>query len=105
MDRKIKSKRDFQVLNADVRPRSYGQVVHDAQAVSLQVSIVVATVEVFLLLQTRSEYTCTILYSVLAVVAAGQVLLRTIAGAALLRMHARLLALPANVRERTNISL
>lgn len=70
----------MQVLNADVRPRSYWQVVRDAQAVSLQFSIVTATVEVFLLLQSRATVVPNLLFYALATVAAGQVVLRTIAG-------------------------
>jgi hypothetical protein len=69
----------LQVLNADVRPRSYWQVVSDAQAVSLQVSIIVATVEVFLMLQ-KSVPVTTILLAVLAIVGCGQLLIWALSG-------------------------
>ena len=63
-----------------MRPRSYWQVVQDAQAVSLQVSIVAATVEVFMLLQRSSTSIASVLWSVLALVVAGQVLMRALDG-------------------------
>ena len=74
------AKSTLQVLNESVRERSYWQVVHDAQAVSLQVSIVTATVELFLILQTRTSVVPDVLLYVLATVAVAQVVLWTVAG-------------------------
>lgn len=69
----------MQVLNADVKPRSYWQVVADARAVSLQVSITVASVEVFLMLQ-RGVPVAAILVAVVAIVGAGQLLIWALSG-------------------------
>ena len=66
-----------------MRPRSYWQVVQDAQAVSLQVSIVAATVEVFLLLQRSAASIRAVLAVALGFVLAGQVLVRLLDGASI----------------------
>jgi Phosphatidylinositol N-acetylglucosaminyltransferase len=68
------------VLNADVRPRSFWQVVEDAQAVSLQVSVVVASAEIYLLLRSGRASTVAILWTVVALTTLGQVLIRQASG-------------------------
>jgi hypothetical protein len=70
-----------QVLNATVRSRNYWQVVSDAQAVSLQVSIVLASIEVFLFLHYQWGSPKGVLALTISVILAGQLLVRWAAGA------------------------
>lgn len=70
----------MQVLNADVQPRSYWAVVSDAQAISLQVSIVASVLEVHSLLLTESVGVQSVLLLVLALICFGQVFVRLFTG-------------------------
>jgi hypothetical protein len=73
-----------QVLNADVQPRSYWAVVIDAQAVSLQVSIVAAVLQMHSLLLTGGVGVLPVLALVVALISFGQVFVRHITGMSLL---------------------
>lgn len=68
------------VLNATVRQRSYWQVVRDAQAVSLQLSVVLSCVEVFFYLLNDWASPSAVLAATLFIIVAGQVLIRLVAG-------------------------
>lgn len=69
-----------QVLNADVQPRSYWAVVSDAQAVSLQVSIVASVLEMHHLLLTGGIGIQAVLLLVVALICFGRVFVWRITG-------------------------
>ena len=81
-----------QVLNADVQPRSYWAVVSDAQAVSLQVSIVASVLEMHNLLLTGGVGVQSVLLLVVALICFGQVFVRKITGATPVRSELQLSA-------------
>lgn len=70
----------MQVLNATVRTRNYWQVVSDSQAVSLQVSIVLASIEVFLFLHSKWVTPTGVLAITCSVILTGQLFVRWAAG-------------------------
>ena len=74
----FRSSPHVQVLNADVQPRSYWAVVNDAQAVSLQVSIVTSVLEMHNLLLTGGVGVQSVLLLVVALICFGQVFVRHI---------------------------
>lgn len=77
----------LQVLNADVQPRSYWAVVNDAQAVSLQVSIVASVLEMHNLLLTGGVGVQSVLMLVVALICFGQVFVRHITGMLCIHLH------------------